>query len=237
MNQLRIKKIDSEDTYSGTYYYSNGYAKIDVRNNYLNRYTKQQLQRFTDDKLSIGVQWNTPLLIDANKKVTQVYCSALPIDYFYDLELEIAVIDLAKCILESAFKHTLQVGVNKLSVDKPRATVYLTAVGGGVFGNKIEWIYEALVNALYEYRFYPLDIKMVWFYNHAPLLNQENVMRGFEEKISTTSSASASASTSASTSTPVVSAKMSGGTFDSNIDYESKYLKYKEKYLRLKNKK
>ena len=48
-----------------------------------------------------------------------------------------------------------------ISDTNPRPTVYLTAVGGGEFGNELSWIIDAISIALTEYKKYPLNIILV----------------------------------------------------------------------------
>jgi O-acetyl-ADP-ribose deacetylase (regulator of RNase III) len=114
------------------------------------------------------------LLSDYNRKVCQVYCSALPISEWKYLpsENKEQIKQFAIKLLKYAFKCTLQVAVNKITVKNPRSTVYLTAVGGGVFGNNISWISVALIEALKDFKKYPLDVKMIWFNDFTGQLNE-----------------------------------------------------------------
>ena len=216
LDKLKIKKV-IEKPKENEYEYKNGYAFINMPPANIDN-----LQDTLDDCLRVGIQWDTPLLIDNNRKMCQVYSSALPIEYQKGLfdstllgnlttlgkkEYEkwlLNIKPLAIAILKSTFKCTLQVAVNKLSDTNSRSTVYLTPVGGGFFGNDIEWIQEALKHALEEFKKYPLDVKVVYFKNAESNFQIENM------KI------------------PGVTSK-SGG-------YLIKYLKYKNKYLKLKNK-
>lgn len=77
--------------------------------------------------------------------------------------------DFAKLILDSAYEATIcaailnasQTGVN---------TVFLTLLGGGVFGNRDEWITGAIERAVAKYREYDLDIAIVSYGRSKPVV-------------------------------------------------------------------
>jgi hypothetical protein len=60
-------------------------------------------------------------------------------------------------VLEAAYKATIYAAI--LHAQTPRPKVVLTALGGGVFGNKDEWIADAIVGALSM--FAPVGIDVV----------------------------------------------------------------------------
>jgi hypothetical protein len=130
------------------------------------------LKRLLFNILRVGVQWNTPLSTDFSKKVCQVYCSALPFGGYTDVDgmsnNPNTLSDLAEAILTAAYMCTLEIAVYKFftnlknQISEP-VTVYLTAVGGGVFENDPRIIWKAIQYALREYRFFPLNVKLVWF--------------------------------------------------------------------------
>jgi len=110
-------------------------------------------------KLRIGIQWNTEVTISKEKQlVSQAYCSALPISYSH-IDIEYWT-DFARMILEATYEATFcaallnykQTNNNKL---------FLTLVGGGAFGNKIEWILEAIQKCLIKFSNTPLDVRIV----------------------------------------------------------------------------
>ena len=94
----------------------------------------RQLEVMSVDKireqLQIGLMWETQVTLDGSThKVSQAYCSALPIAYVgYSLDLWKP---FASLVLEATICAGILNGDNR---------VYLTLVGGGVFGNKLEWI-------------------------------------------------------------------------------------------------
>ncbi|MEA3490509.1 MAG: hypothetical protein U9R27_01270 [Campylobacterota bacterium] len=66
----------------------------------------------------------------------------------------------ARVVLYASYEATLCVGIlNALKTGNNR--IYLTLVGGGVFGNKIEWIVDAIASAVSKYRDFDLDIVIV----------------------------------------------------------------------------
>ncbi len=112
--------------------------------------------------LRIGIQWNTEVTIaDSGHKVTQAYCSALPVAYSqHSTELWR---EFAQLVLEASYEATICVGImNYLNnLKNTNRTLYLTPIGGGAFGNKIEWIINAIHRSLNLYRNVDLDLAIV----------------------------------------------------------------------------
>lgn len=208
LKYFKFIEVNTNPT-QGQYLYKNGYCFINPTQEQSNQ--AQQNQHMFEHCVNVGVQWNSPLLIDYDKKVCQVYCSGLPFSGYarrYGLNLdsdgyEDRIKPFAVGILKVAFKCTLQVAVNKLDLleDDSRINVYLTAVGDEEFRNPIEWVAEALIDALNDYKQYPLNVIMVAFGEVNPLLDYDAINKKIKQE--TTS--------------------------------KYKYLKYKHKYLELKN--
>lgn len=123
--------------------------------------------------LRIGVQWNTAVTLSgASHRVSQAYCSALPVAYGSQPTAQWE--SFARLILDATYEATVcaaiinasQGGVGKL---------FLTLVGGGVFGNREEWIVEAMASAIRKYRAYPLDVFVVAF--RSPIGSIERLKR------------------------------------------------------------
>ena len=116
-----------------------------------------QLRQF----LRIGIQWNTQVTINSLKhRVTQAYCSALPIGYCSHIDGSWEL--FARLVLEASYETTICTAIlNLLSNGNNR--VFLTLVGGGAFGNKISWITESLQRALHLYENWDLDVGIVSF--------------------------------------------------------------------------
>lgn len=109
--------------------------------------------------LRIGLQWDTEVTLDERGRlVTQAYCSALPVAYSPHSP------DLwerfARLVLEATYEATLAAAVLNHS-NTGNGSVFLTLVGGGAFGNKIDWIISAIRRALLLYERYPLAVKIV----------------------------------------------------------------------------
>ena len=110
-------------------------------------------------KLKVGIQWNTEVTISNEKhKVSQVYCSALPVAYS-DIE-SFYWESFARVILEATYEATLHVSL--LNMKKTGCNlVYLTLVGGGAFGNEEHWIMESLEKSVLKFKDTSLDIRIV----------------------------------------------------------------------------
>ena len=109
--------------------------------------------------LRIGIQWNTEVTIaDSKHTVSQAYCSALPVAYSH--QSSNLWEGFARLILEASYEATicaailnyLQSGNNKL---------FLTLIGGGVFGNESDWILGAIRRAVDLYKHVNLDVAIV----------------------------------------------------------------------------
>ncbi|MGA9573374.1 MAG: hypothetical protein WBS20_05445, partial [Lysobacterales bacterium] len=115
-----------------------GLTEISARIKGMSRQERDALRK----KLRIGIQWDTQVTIRGCRHlVTQVYGSALPVAYMNHtngLWREFALL-----VLEASYEATLwaallnyaRTGNNK---------VYLTLLGGGVFGNEEDWILSAI---------------------------------------------------------------------------------------------
>ncbi len=121
----------------------NGYALLKEEGLYA---INHQLEKIDVDKireqLQIGLMWDTQVTLDSSThRVSQAYCSALPIAYVgHSLEL---------------WKPFASLILNEDDI------IYLTLVGGGVFGNELEWICSAIDRACLKYAQYDLDVRIV----------------------------------------------------------------------------
>jgi hypothetical protein len=141
----------------------NGYALASISG--LKSISKQIRTKSENDyedlkgKLRIGVQWNSEVTISKDRNfITQVYCSALPISYS-DIETELWS-DFAKIVLEATYEATLYVALKNYERTNNNK-VFLTLIGGGAFGNKYEWIFNAIAKSIKKFSKTPLDIKIV----------------------------------------------------------------------------
>jgi hypothetical protein len=134
-----------------------GLAEISQR---LEASSDEQLEELRG-RLRIGIQWNTQVtLTGCRHLVSQAYCSALPVAYSF---LAPSLWErFARLILEALYEATLCAAALNAQASGV-GTVYLTAVGGGAFGNPSEWIFAALERALDLHRASALDVAIVSF--------------------------------------------------------------------------
>lgn len=110
-------------------------------------------------KLRIGVQNNAEVTISADKiKVSQCYCSALPVGYSNIPALQWEA--FSRLVLEATYEATFYAALQNFKKTGNKR-LFLTLVGGGVFGNKSEWIFDAIGLALSRFAKAPLDVKIV----------------------------------------------------------------------------
>ena len=113
--------------------------------------------------LRIGLHSDTEVTVQgapAHQRVTQAFCSALPVAYNRAPREYWA--PFASLVLEATYEATLLAAVlNHRQTGNPRA--YLTMVGGGAFGNEPDWICQAMRRALQRVRRHPLEVAVVCF--------------------------------------------------------------------------
>lgn len=110
-------------------------------------------------RLRIGIQWDTQVTIrNAKHTVTQAYCAALPVDYC-DHPTELWE-SFARLVLEASYEATICAAILN-SLNTGNHGVFLTLIGGGVFGNEMDWIMDALKRALRRYEDWNLEVAIV----------------------------------------------------------------------------
>ena len=150
----------------------NGYALINQNgllkiNKIIAGFSELERERLKQ-KLKIGVQWNTEVTKSITKhKVSQVYCSALPVAYSHIESFYWEY--FARVILEATYESTLFAAIMNMKNNKSNK-VYLTLVGGGAFGNEEYWILESLQKSIRKFKNVPLDIKIVSYGESNPNL-------------------------------------------------------------------
>lgn len=114
--------------------------------------------------VKVGVHSDTQVTLDWGKHVvTQVFCSALPIAY-NDIPMDDWE-PFARFILEANYEATILAAMENLC-NNQNNKVYLTMLGGGAFGNKMEWIVESIEKVLKKYENLPLDVMIVSYNRH-----------------------------------------------------------------------
>lgn len=120
--------------------------------------------------LEIGLQSDTEVVSAQNdQRLSQAYCSALPVAYSVLSQADWEA--FARLVLDGAYEATLAAGVvNANRTGNP--FVFLTLLGGGAFGNRPEWIFDALARALDLYRDAGLRVVMVSYQRSEPGVQQ-----------------------------------------------------------------
>lgn len=120
--------------------------------------------------LRIGIQWDTQVTIrDCKHLVTQVYASALPVAYSQHTNSSWA--EFAQLILKASYEATLWAAILNFA-NTGNNKVYLTLLGGGVFGNNDEWIFAAITRALELFAHVPLDVAIVSYRASKPTVKK-----------------------------------------------------------------
>ncbi|MEM9668670.1 MAG: hypothetical protein AAF950_07060 [Pseudomonadota bacterium] len=158
----RIGKLLDNDQ-NGYWRMQNGYAfatedSLDALQQHLSSLPSEEIEDL-ERQLCVGIQWDTEVTTtDAAQLVSQVYCSALPIGYsiFEPASWE----PFARLILRATYGATFGIAASNAS-RTGNNRVFLTLVGGGVFGNPPHWIEEAILAAAVDHMHYDLDCRIV----------------------------------------------------------------------------
>ncbi|MCB1313416.1 MAG: hypothetical protein KDK53_16325 [Maritimibacter sp.] len=107
----------------------------------------------------VGVQEDVEVTLnDLGHRVTQVYCSAMPVAYGRGPTEGWE--QIARLVLEAAYEATVLVAAENMR-KTGNTRLFLTMLGGGAFGNDAGWIGDAVVRALDAVRDTGLDISLV----------------------------------------------------------------------------
>ncbi|MGV1004879.1 MAG: hypothetical protein ACOYEV_08960 [Candidatus Nanopelagicales bacterium] len=109
-------------------------------------------------QLAIGLHRDVEVTDSSGRRVSQAYCSALPVAYS---SLPASYWEsFARLILQAAYEATLLAAVEQAGSGGSN-TVLLTRLGGGAFGNRDTWIDSAIERALGIVEDAGLDIRIV----------------------------------------------------------------------------
>lgn len=109
--------------------------------------------------LRIGVQWNTQVTLkNCQHTVSQAYCSALPIAYSDHAARHWE--RFARLVLEASYEATLCAAIVNAR-NTGTGKLFLTFLGGGVFGNPMDWIIGAIQRAVSLYWDVDLEVAIV----------------------------------------------------------------------------
>ncbi|PQJ79027.1 hypothetical protein [Polaribacter porphyrae] len=152
----------------------NGYALINQNgilniNKQISKLNNKE-REFLKGKLKVGIQWDTEVTIkNARHNVSQIYCSALPVSY---CQLDTFYYEsFARLILEATYEATFYTSIKNL-IKFGSNKVFLTLVGGGAFGNDIDWILESLYKVIEKFKYLPLDVKIVSYGKSSNLIRE-----------------------------------------------------------------
>ncbi|MDV4168377.1 hypothetical protein [Rhodovulum sp. FJ3] len=96
-------------------------------------------------ELSVGMQVGVEIDCPTQHRLTQVFCSAVPVSYS-GLDPDLWE-PLARLVLEASYEATLiAAAMNARHTANPNC--FLTMLGGGAFGNRTIWIEQAIERAL-----------------------------------------------------------------------------------------
>ncbi|WP_417706259.1 hypothetical protein [Rheinheimera aquimaris] len=150
----------------------NGYALPSAEQLKAINLTLEQLSSAQIEELSgsikIGVQYDTEVTLqNCSHLVSQAYCSAMPVAY--SQQSSELWQPLASLILQAAYQATLAAAVIN-AAKTGNNQVYLTLLGGGAFGNAMDWIIDAITKALDMYKNSGLQVSIVSYGRSKPVL-------------------------------------------------------------------
>jgi len=137
-----------------------------------------ELQAKLAARLRIGLQWDTEVTCSnfgnttyegQQQLVTQAYCSGCSVSY--SRCSADAWRPFASLVLRACFEATLIAGLlNAAAHPNKRGArrVFLTAIGGGVFGNDMAWVQEAMRSAFDKFQGYELEVILVSYGSPTP---------------------------------------------------------------------
>jgi len=148
----------------------NGYIdstpeKLSDLNTFLKSMDSVQLARFRS-LLKVGIHFNTSVTSISEKRlVSQIFCSAASVSYSRYVKVIRLWEPLARIILEGAYEATLLSGLLNNIINKDNTPIVLTQLGGGAFGNKNEWIIDAIKRSLKIMEHYGLNVQICHYVN------------------------------------------------------------------------
>jgi len=109
--------------------------------------------------------WARHKITDPEQTVTQVFGSACAVSYNYWTG-QLCWKEFACIVLEASYEATLWAAVlagDRHCQDEGSRKVFLTCLGGGVFGNSMQWVADAIKRACNRFKDYDLDVRIVSF--------------------------------------------------------------------------
>lgn len=128
--------------------------------------------------LRIGMQWDTEVVCSCfgahdyrgqQQLVSQAYCSACSVSYSRCSAA--AWKPFASLVLRACYEATMIAGILNAAAhieEQGARRIFLTAIGGGVFGNDMMWVQDAIQRSLDKFRDYDLSVTLVSYGKATP---------------------------------------------------------------------
>jgi hypothetical protein len=131
-----LKNVDEKLHDSKLWNMSNGYCMLtDWGVVYMDWNQRTLKDEDIFDNLQVGIQYDTEVVYSQSKhRVTQVYCSAIPVAYMKNARGSHGVRLFANQVLKKSYEATVYAAVLNAEITGNR-DLFLTFVGGGAFGN------------------------------------------------------------------------------------------------------
>jgi hypothetical protein len=134
---------------------SNGLNEISQKINGMDASQSEDLM----GQLKVGIQWGAEVTLpSSDNKVSQVFCSALPVDYSHLSHEQWE--PFTQLVLNAAYEATFHLATQNM-VRNGNNKLFLTLLGGGAFGNRIEWILTAIKRSVNIFKHVPLEVMIV----------------------------------------------------------------------------
>eukprot|EP01028_Stygiella_incarcerata_P010090 TRINITY_DN5090_c0_g1_i1.p1 TRINITY_DN5090_c0_g1~~TRINITY_DN5090_c0_g1_i1.p1 ORF type:complete len:377 (-),score=85.15 TRINITY_DN5090_c0_g1_i1:58-1104(-) len=143
------------------------------------------LAKSAKSALKVGVHWDTEVSFRSSHddsapghRVCQVFSAAVPISYSHTRPKDWE--GLARVILDATYESTFAVGAIMAMQEKRRVKVFLTSIGGGVFGNPGSWIMDSIKSAFAKFIDYPLDVHLI---NYGSIVDSHRELETYFKKV------------------------------------------------------
>eukprot|EP00475_Leptophrys_vorax_P000795 TRINITY_DN10436_c0_g1_i10.p1 TRINITY_DN10436_c0_g1~~TRINITY_DN10436_c0_g1_i10.p1 ORF type:complete len:394 (+),score=90.09 TRINITY_DN10436_c0_g1_i10:1723-2904(+) len=174
---LQINNLDDVQELLGDSYFEvrSGYCAANNSSlSALNKILNEGGEQFAEavmERLKVGLHsdvqvtssmWGQNQVEDPEQIITQVFGSACSVSYT-NASVETWA-PFAKLVLQASYECcfliTLQ-NAKRLQFKNSSNVLHLTLLGGGVFGNRIEWILEAISKSCHKFKSTNLDVRII----------------------------------------------------------------------------
>lgn len=148
-------------------------SQLALLNSVLSRFQKEGKLEELHTLLRVGVHtdvqvtstnWGRNRVYDPEQQVTQVFGSACSVAY--NAGRSESWRPFATLVLQASYEATLWAALLNAVRHRGRAgsrRVFLTCLGGGVFGNSMDWIMQAMRQAIVRFADHGLDVRVVTY--------------------------------------------------------------------------